>query len=100
MVSLIFGLLALAADVVSFFNLIPGVNTGWLSLAGFVLAIIAVATGSSILKSDPKDKNARAGKAIGTVCIVLAVLGVVVWLVFLTSCLGAAACAAGSCAAL
>ena len=74
MVSLILGLLALLCDILGW---IPFLNVGYLSFIGFVLAIVAVATGSKIIKVDPKDKNARAGKAIGTVCIVLAILGVI-----------------------
>lgn len=71
MVSLIIGLLALACDIVS---ILPFISAGYLSIIGFILAIVAVATGGKIIKVDPNDKNARAGKAIGTVCIVLAVL--------------------------
>jgi len=74
MVSLFIGLAALICDILAW---IPSLNLGYLSFIGFVLAIVAVATGSKIIKADPKDKNARAGKAIGTVCIVLALLGVI-----------------------
>lgn len=74
MISLLLGLAALICDILAW---IPTLNVGYLSLIGFVLAIVAVATGSKIIKVDPKDKNARAGKAIGVVCIVLAVLGVI-----------------------
>ncbi len=35
-------------------------NLGYLSFIGFVLAIVAVATGSKIIKVDPKDKKTRA----------------------------------------
>ncbi|MDL2237163.1 hypothetical protein LJC56_04940 [Christensenellaceae bacterium OttesenSCG-928-K19] len=82
MVSLIFGLIALACNILSLLPaLIPNVSTGFLSFIGFVLAIVAVATGNNILKSDRTDKNARAGKAIGTVCIVLAVLAIIFYIV-------------------
>lgn len=74
MVSLFIGLAALICDILAW---IPSLNLGYLSFIGFVLAIVAVATGSKIIKVDPADKNARAGKAIGTVCIVLALLGVI-----------------------
>lgn len=74
MVSLIFGILALACNIASLF---PQINIPYLALIGFVLAIVAVATGSKIIKVDPRDKNARAGKAIGVVCIVLAVIAIV-----------------------
>ena len=80
MVSLILGLLALLCDILAW---IPPLNLGYLSFIGFVLAIVAVATGSKIIKVDPKDKNARAGKAIGTVCIVLALLAVIFWVILL-----------------
>ena len=72
MVSLLLGLAALICDILAW---IPTLHVGFLSFIGFVLAIVAVATGSKIIKVDPKDKNARAGKAIGVVCIVLAILG-------------------------
>ena len=80
MVSLILGLLALLCDILAW---IPTLNLGYLSFIGFVLAIVAVPTGSKIIKVDPKDKNARAGKAIGTVCIVLALLAVIFWVILL-----------------
>lgn len=80
MVSLFLGLAALACDILGW---IPSLNLGYLSFIGFVLAIVAVATGSKIIKVDPKDKNARAGKAIGTVCIVLALLGVLFWVILI-----------------
>ena len=62
MISLLLGLAALICDILSLF---PQVGVPYLSLIGFVLAIVAVATGSKIIKVDPNDKNARAGKAIG-----------------------------------
>ena len=80
MVSLILGLLALLCDILGW---IPVLELGYLSFIGFVLAIVAVATGSKIIKVDPNDKNARAGKAIGTVCIVLAILGGLFWVILL-----------------
>ncbi|MEF9988389.1 MAG: hypothetical protein RR632_02065 [Christensenella sp.] len=78
MISLLMGLAALICDILSLF---PQIGVPYLSLIGFVLAIVAVATGSKIIKIDPKDKNARAGKAIGVICIVLAVLAVLFGLV-------------------
>ena len=80
MVSLILGLLALLCDILGW---IPVLELGYLSFIGFVLAIVAVATGSKIIKVDPNDKNARAGKALGTVCILLAILGVLFWVILL-----------------
>ncbi|MEG1753647.1 MAG: hypothetical protein RR234_07005 [Christensenella sp.] len=78
MISLLMGLAALICDILSLF---PQIGVPYLALIGFVLAIVAVATGSKIIKIDPKDKNARAGKAIGVICIVLAVLAVLFGLV-------------------
>jgi len=84
MVSLIFGLIALVCDLLAWIPplaaLFGQTNLGYLSIVGFILAIVAVATGGKILKSDKSDKAARAGKAIGTVCIVLAVIGIVFWI--------------------
>ena len=80
MISLLLGLAALICDILSLF---PQVGVPYLSLSGFVLAIVAVATGSKIIKVDPNDKNARAGKAIGVVCIVLALLGVIFSLILI-----------------
>ena len=89
MVSLIIGLLALACDIAA---LLPSLHVGYLSIIGFILAIVAVATGGKIIKADPTDKNARAGKAIGTVCIVLAVLAFIFMVILIP--LG---CIAASC---
>ncbi len=80
MISLLIGLAALICNILAW---IPSLNLSYLSFIGFVLAIVAVATGGKIIKADPKDKNARAGKAIGTVCIVLALLGVLFWVILL-----------------
>jgi membrane protein implicated in regulation of membrane protease activity len=95
MVSLIMGLLALVCNILALLpNLIPNLSTGFLSFIGFVFAIVAVATGNNILKTDSRDKNARAGKTIGTICIVLAVIAIVLFfalpfgLVACTACAG------------
>ncbi|HBU12918.1 MAG TPA: hypothetical protein DEB31_09420 [Clostridiales bacterium] len=81
MVSLIFGLLALGCNILALLPaVVPNLSTGFLAFVGFVLAIVAVATGNGILRSDRTDKAARAGKAIGTVCIVLAVLAIILFL--------------------
>ncbi|MEG0915323.1 MAG: hypothetical protein RSG57_06195, partial [Christensenellaceae bacterium] len=77
MISLLIGLIALVCAILPFFvTTIP-----YLSIVGFILAIVAVATGKKIIKVDPKDKNARAGKAIGTICIVLALIPIVLLLI-------------------
>ncbi len=81
MVSLLFGIIALACNIISILPL--SFNLRYLSIIGFILAIVAVATGGKIIKADPTDKNARAGKAIGTVCIVLAVLAFVLTVILL-----------------
>ncbi|MEF9989899.1 MAG: hypothetical protein RSA86_05380 [Christensenellaceae bacterium] len=77
MISLLIGLIALVCAILPFFvTTIP-----YLSIVGFILAIVAVATGKKIINVDPKDKNARAGKAIGTICIVLALIPIVLLLI-------------------
>ncbi len=92
MISLIFGLIALICNVLALLPaLVPQLSTGFLAFIGFVFAIVAVATGNNILKADNTDKNARAGKAIGTVCIVLAVLAIIL---FVSVPLGCVACTA------
>ncbi len=97
MVSLIFAFLALICNILALLpSLGLNISTGFLAFIGFVFAIIAVATGKNILKADAGDKNARAGKAIGTVCIVLAVLAIIL---FVSLPLGCIACTAASCLA-
>jgi len=89
------GILALVCNLIalipSLASMVAGleISTGWFAFVGFVLAIIAVATGNGILKSDRTDKSARAGKAIGTVCLVLAILGIILFflLPFIVGCI-------------
>jgi len=92
MVSLIFGILALACNIAALFPVVHA-RVPFLAWIGFVLAIVAVATGGNVLKADPRDKSARAGKAIGTVCIVLAVLGIVLYFAFAAGAIACVACA-------
>lgn len=98
MVSLLFGLAALACNILALLPaVVPSLSTGFLAFIGFVFAIVAVATGNGILRSDAGNTSARAGKAIGVVCIVLAVLAIILFISVPLGCVACTACAATSC---
>ncbi len=88
MVSLIFGILALLIDVVAVLPL----SIGYLGFVGFIFAIVAVATGNSVLRADPMDKSARVGKTIGTICIFFSILPIILWFWWVILPLGCVAC--------
>ncbi len=79
MVSLIMAFIALACTVIPYTPLSS--TLPWVGFLGLLFSIIAVATGSKTLKIDPADKAARAGKTIGVIILVLAIIGIVLSIV-------------------
>ncbi len=80
MSALIIGIIALVCTALGY---IPTVS--WLSFIGLIFAIVAWVMGGKMVKADPTDGKAKAGKIIGMVITILAIIGIVLAIVAMAS---------------
>jgi len=78
MKSLIFAIIALVLVVVGW--VVPAISL-FTGIAAFVFAIIAYVTGKNMLKADPSDGKAKAGKIIGLILMILAIIGIIMGII-------------------
>ena len=82
MKSLLFAIIAIVLDVLCYVIPAAGMILGIVAL---VFAIIAYVTGKKILKTDPSDGKAKAGKIIGLIFIILSIIGIIFAIVALVA---------------
>lgn len=81
---LIIGIVAAVCTLISFFG-VP-----YVGFAGLILGIVAWVMGNNACKQDPNDDKAKAGKILGIVVTILAIVSIVVAIVIVGAVIGAA----------
>ena len=82
---LIIGVIAAVCTLISFFG-VP-----YVGFVGLVLGIVAWVMGNKACKEDPNDDKAKAGKILGIVVTILAIVSIVIGIIIVGSIIGAAA---------
>ena len=82
--SLVVGIIAVVCTALSFFG-IP-----YVGFVGLVMGIVAWVMGSKATRFDAQDTKAKAGKILGIVVTILAIISLIVGIVVVGSVLGAA----------
>ncbi|MEI6100669.1 MAG: hypothetical protein WCP73_02415 [Eubacteriales bacterium] len=82
MKSLTFAIIAIVLEILCYVIPAAGVIFG---IAALVFAIIAYVTGKNILKTNPADGKAKAGKIIGLIFIILSIIGIVIAVIALAT---------------
>lgn len=83
--ALIVGVIAAVCTLISFFG-VP-----YVGFVGLVMGIVAWVMGNKAYAADPQDTKAKAGKILGIVVTVLAIVSIIIGIIVVGSIIGAAA---------
>ena len=81
MVALIFGIIALVCDIISWCY----TPASWLSFLGLACGIVAWAVGGSMAKKNPADGKSKAGKIMGMIVTIISIISVIITIIVLVT---------------